>query len=302
MQDNDLSENIKDIRVEMEQKALAPVNAILKEYKKSLDNIKNEIAQLYLKYSVDGVLKVSEKQRANVLLAIEKKLIEEMRKLGDTDETETTGLLKDVFSESYYKTAYEIDKGMDIALKVPLLTSEFIESAIKMPIRGEMFSDRIWANKKKLLNRVRDDVKSAVIEGESIDKLATKIKKDFGTSAYESKRLINNEVTRCVMQAQDEIYNNTDAVVEVLFDATLDNKTSEICINLDGQRFPKDNYPMIPEETHVNCRSCIIPVVEGWNPSKKRENIKGADGEKSVIEYQDYKSWAENRGSDILKE
>lgn len=298
MEDNDLSKGIKDIRVEMEQKAVAPINTILKEYKKSLENIKNEIAKLYLKYSVDGVLKVSEKQRANVLLYIEKKLIDEMRKLGDIDETETIGLLKEVFGESYYKTAYEIDKGMDINLNVPLLTTEFINSAINMPIKGEMFSDRIWSNKKKLLNRVRADVKSAVIEGIPIDKLVAQIKKDYGVSAYESRRLIYNEVARCVGSAQDEIYRKTDAVVEVMFDATLDNKTSKICIGLDGKRFSKDEHPIIPEDTHVNCRSCIIPVVEGWNPTVKRENIKGEDGEKPVIDYTDYKSWAESRGID----
>lgn len=296
MKDNDLNESIKNIKVEMEQKAEVPVNKILIEYKKSLNNIKNEIAQLYLKYSVDGALKVSEKQRINVLLSIEKKLISEMRKLGDTEEAETTGLLKEVFSESYYKTAYEIDRGMDIILEVPLLRTEFIDSAIKMPIKGEMFSDRIWTNKKKLLNRLRDDIKSAVIEGKSIDKLAGEIKKDFGTSAYESRRLIYNETARCIGKAQDDIYKSTGAIVEVMFDATLDNKTSDICINLDGKRFPKDDYPMIPEETHVNCRSCIIPVVKGWNPSKKRENIKNIDEEKPVIEYKNYKSWTESRG------
>lgn len=296
MQQNDLGKSIQKIRDEMDKKADMPINTILKEYKKSLDNIKNEIAQLYLKYSEDGILKVSEKQRVNVLLTLETKLIDEMKRLGSVDEKETTGLLKEVFGESYYKTAYEIDKGMEVTLKFPLLRNEFIESAINMPLKGELFSDRIWANKKKLLNRVRDDVKSAVVEGVHMDKLAINIKKSFGTSAYESKRLIYNEVARCVGLAQDEIYNNTDAIVEVLFDATLDNKTSDICQSLDGKRFPKDNHPLIPEETHVNCRSCIIPVVEGWNPTSKKENIKGSDGEKQIIDYTDYKSWAISRG------
>lgn len=279
----------------MDKKADKKVKKILRQYKKSLKNIQNQMASIYMEYSVDGELKVSKKQRYYILMQLEKKLIEEMKSLRAVDVEETTNILNEVFEESYYRAAFEIDRGIEVILDFPILKKEFIESVVNMPIKGEMFSDRIWKNKRKLVNRVRKTVKNAVIEGKSIDKLARQIKKDFGSSAYESKRLIYNEVARCVSQAQDEIYENSDAVVEVMFDATLDDRTSDICQGLDGTRYPKDNHPVIPEDTHVGCRSCIVPVIENWNPTKKRENVKGDDGSKEIIDYKDYKSWIESR-------
>lgn len=297
-----LNENIRKIRDDMDKKADKKMNIILREYKKSLKNIQNEMSKIYMEYSDDRELKVNKKQRYSILMQLDKKLIEELKNLGAVDVKETTIILEEVYSESYYRTAFEIDRGLNVILDFPILKKEFIKSAINLPIKGKMFSDRIWDNKNKLVNKVRKSVKSAVIEGVPIDKLAREIKKEFGTSAYESKRLIYNEVARCVSQAQDEIYENNDAVVEVMFDATLDDKTSDICQSLDGTRYSKGSQPSIPEDTHVGCRSCIIPVVENWNPSRKRENMKGDDGEKYIINYKDYRSWIESRGIHILNE
>jgi len=167
-----------------------------------------------------------------------------------------------------------------------------VEAAVNVPIEGKMFSDRIWKNKELLVNRVRSSVERGIIQGTSIDKLARDISKNFGSSAYASRRLISNEVARCVGNAQDEIYKESGVVKEVLFDATLDDKTSDICQNLDGKRFPLNDHPMIPEDTHVGCRSAIIPIVKGWQPTKKREN----QGDKPIIDYTSYDTWAKSKG------
>lgn len=53
---------------------------------------------------------------------------------------------------------------------------------------------------------------------------------------------------------------NTDAVKEYEWVSTLDNRTSEICQSLSGQRFPVGDGPVPP--AHVNCRSTIVPVLD----------------------------------------
>ena len=70
-------------------------------------------------------------------------------------------------------------------------------------------------------------------------------------------------------------------VKEVLWDATLEENTCEDCANFDGQTFDKHDHPDVP--FHPNCRCCIIPVVDGWKPTKKIENVRNADGTKVLL-------------------
>lgn len=279
--------NVKNLTSRQAERATTP---ILRAYKKALDEVRADISKIYVKYAVDGVLNVGRIQRYTILKELEKQLIAQGRTIGLIDLEHTTKILESVYQESYYRTAYTIDKGVDVAVNFAILRPEMVRAAVNMPIAGEMFSDRIWKNKELLVNRVRNSVEKAMIQGASIDKLARDIKNNFGSSAYESQRLIHTEVARCQSLAQDEIYKDSGIVQQVMYDATLDDKTSDICQNLDGQFFDvNSNYPKPPQ--HPNCRSAIISIVPGWSPTKKLDNITKQD-----IEYKSYQKWAESRG------
>ena len=290
-----LQNEIHDIRSVMERLTNKDMKPILQAYKRSLNSAREQIAKIYIKYAVDGQLQISKQQRYTILKQLEKQLLRQAKELGNIDLGHTTKILEEVYRESFFMTSYSIQKGVDVAIDFSILRPEFVKAAVHMPIKGEMFSSRIWTNKEKLVKSLRQQIERGMIEGDSIDKMARRIKKEFGTSSYSSKRLIHTEMARCMTQAQEEVYRGSSVIDKVLFDATLDEKTSEICESYDGKEFTLDNYPKIPQDTHPNCRSCIVPVVDGWNPTKKRENIKDETGKKPIIDYTDYKSWAEKR-------
>ncbi len=290
-----LKDEILDIKQGSENLALKQTNELLKVYKRNLDDVRGQIGNIYAKYTVDGVLNISSKQRYNVLLQLEKQLAKQMQELGETTENKTTDILTDVFQESYYKTAYTIDKGIELNASFAPLKKEFVEATVNAPIEGKTFSKRIWSNVDDLAKRVRTDVEKALIQGQSVEKLARKIKSDYGSTAYQAKRLIVTETAKVVTAAQDEIYKESGVIQKVLFDATLDNLTSDICQELDGKEYPLDNHPDCP--AHPNCRSCIIPIIDsGWSPSKKLENIRNEKGEKSTIDYSTYGKWKSSKG------
>ena len=292
---NDLLREILNIRHEAEILASKKINPILQAYKRALEDIRTDIAKIYVQYTVDGGLKISKQQRYTILKQLEKKLLQQAKELGHIDIGHTTKILSDVFEESFYKTAFAIDKGVETAIRFDILKSEFVKAAVNMPVEGKMFSDRIWDNKTKLVNRVKRDVEKAMTQGKSPEKLARQIKKDFGVSAYESKRLINTEVARCQTQAQEEIYKESGVVGKVMWDATLDKKTNPDDAALDGKVWEiNEDHPEPP--LHPNCRCCLIPVVSGWSPSRKRENIKGNTGKKQITEYDTYDNWKKSRG------
>lgn len=286
-----MNNEVQRIRKLIERQASKDLKPLLTAYRQSQNRLDGELARLTSKYIEDGVLKISDQQKYSVLVNLNRQIVEQAQALGAVELTETTTILKDAYQESYYRTAYNLDRGLAQPVSFSLLRPEFVSAVVNMPIEGKMFSDRIWDNKEKLVARTRDLLERNMIDGTDPKKLAREFKNQFGVSAYESTRLVQNEVARCTRQAQDEIYEESGVVNEVMFDATLDNDTSDICEELDGKTFPIDAKPEIPGDTHVGCRSDYIPVVEGWSPTRKFDNEAKKD-----IDYTSYPKWKESQG------
>ena len=273
---------------------------VLKQYKAVMDSILAEIAQISLKYSENGELKISQAQRLKVLSQLAKTLKEQCAELAAYQDTAVTAAVEKVLDDTYYSTAYAIDKGIEINKSFAILSREFIDTAINLEIDGKTFSTRIWDDCTLLANRVKADVQKAMIQGSSTEKLARQIKKDFGSSAYQAKRLINTEVARAVTTAQDEAYKNSGVVSMVLWSATLEDNTCDVCAGYDGQYFALDNHPALP--AHPGCRCAIVPVVQGWQPSQRLDNTRpvatedNPDAKKEIVDYSTVNAWKEGKG------
>ncbi len=286
-----MNKEIQKIRKLIERQASGRMKPLLVAYRKSQKRIEGELTRLTVKYIVDGVLKISDQQRYSILINLNKQIIKQAQRIGAIELKETTNILKGAYQESYYRTAYNLDRGLRQPVSFSMLRPEFVSAAVNMPIEGKAFSSRIWTNKEKLVIRIRELLERSMIDGADPNKLARELKEQFGVSAYESTRLVQNEVARCTRQAQDKIYEESGVVAELMFDATLDNDTSDICEELDGKRFPIDNKPEIPADTHVGCRSDYIPVVDGWEPTRKMDNEA-----KEHIDYTSFPKWKESQG------
>lgn len=292
-----LQTDILKIRKLMDQKSIDNMSELLKAYQQALDDVRTEIAKIYAKYSVDGKLQINLQQRFIILQRLEKQLTDLYQRLSKVDFDTTSKILSDIYKESYYRTAYVIDRGTSVDIAFKLLSSEMINAAVNTPIQGTMFSDRIWHNKQLLVNRLRNIIEKAIIQGADHNKLSKILEKEFGVSANESQRLINTELARVTMQAQDTIYKNSGVVQAVMWDATIDNRTSQICRQLDGHKWSiNEDHPTPP--AHPNCRSCLIPVIDGWKPTLRRENIKDSSGNKPIINYSTYEAWKKTKNID----
>ncbi|OCZ52208.1 phage head morphogenesis protein [Dehalobacter sp. TeCB1] len=288
---NDLQKEILNIRKLADKQVEKDIKPIIQAYKKALNDVRTEIAQLYVKYAVDGILKLSKQQRYTFLKNLEKQLKDQAQELGNIDLEHTTKILNEIYKQSYYQTAFVIDKGVSTTINFSLLTPKMVEAAVNAKFEGATFSNRIWKNKELLINSLHKQIENGIIQGHSVDKMAKVIKNQFGSSAYQSKRLINTELTRVVTAAQNQIYLDSDVVQKVMWDATLDNKVCDDCAALDGKSWDKnENHPAPP--LHPEDRCCLIPIVSGWSPTKKREN----QGDKPIIDYSSYDSWSKSKG------
>lgn len=288
-----LEQEALEIYKKAEKTGAKTTRNVLLQYKRAMNDILTEIAKISLEYTVNGEIKISKAQRAKALLQLAARLKEECRELAEYQTDATTATVEKVLDDVYVSTAYTIDKGIEINKSFAMLSREFIDTALNLEIDGKTFSNRIWDNCGELANRVRRDVQRAMINGESTEKLARQIKKDFGSSAYEAKRLINTEVARAVSEAQDEAYKNSGVVGMVMWTATLEDNTCDECASYDGQYFPVGDHPALP--AHPNCRCACIPVIEGWEPTQRLDNSKSGIG-KEVVDYTTVSDWKRSKG------
>ena len=163
-----------------------------------------------------------------------------------------------------YKTTFKSVQA-DIGLKGAnaILPLDQIERAIQYPWSGENFSERIWSNRDKLSRVLKTEITQSLIQGVNPQKLNKRIREQMGSGYKETQRLVRTELNYALNEATKIAYEE-DEIEEYEFLAEIDNRTSAICKELNGQIFKvKDavvgvNYPSM----HPNCRSTTMPVIK----------------------------------------
>jgi len=269
-----------EIRDRLDKDAQKKIKLLLKEYKVHQDDIINSVSGVILPHiDENGVIIIS----PDVVFEIKSAVTTNLNGLTKKEQE----FVSDLLAEAYRQAATETVKALGtitIAADWKILRDEFVNKAINAPIAGKNFSERIWNNTNDLANRIYNDVLECIQTGKRPNQIAVEIKRDFGSSAYEAKRLVNTELAKVVNDAQLEVYQNSNVVEKVMYTATLEENTCEDCGKLDGQYFDKYKAPSIPQ--HPNCRCCLIPVTDSWQPKRRADNTT-----KQNIDYTTFEEW-----------
>lgn len=196
--------------------------------------------------------------------------------------------LSDTYKESYYRTAYEIEKGIGVAGAFHQMDEQRAEMVLSKPWvqDGKTFSDRIWQDKNKLVNTLQKELPQQFTRGESLPRIVKTVAERMNVAQSSASRLVMTESAFFATAGERETMKALD-VKQFEFVATLDDRTSEECRAMDGKHFPlKDlkvgeNAPPL----HCWCRSCIVPYFgdekdggrAARNPIKGKTEIVPAD-------------------------
>lgn len=176
-----------------------------------------------------------------------------------------TGHLSKVAQESFYRNAYEIAKGTGIGRTVPYFDSKKLEIILNQTwaADGTKFSDRIWKNKQKLVGKLHTELTQSIIRGEAPDKAIQRLAKEMKVSEKQTGRLIMTE-TAAISSAADLKSYQELGIKKYQILATLDNKTSLICQDMDHKVFDIKDYQvgMTAPPFHPYCRTTTIPYFE----------------------------------------
>lgn len=205
--------------------------------------------------------------------------------------------MRKAYSQRYYRTAFELQKGFGVGFAVDRLDENTLSNIINKPwaVDGYNFSKRIWTNKEKLIGELHSSLTRNIITGADPAKAIKEIKSKMGVSSNAAGRLIMTESAYFGSVAQKDMLNNLD-VEKYEIVATLDSKTSEICRSLDGKVFDMKDYQagVTAPPFHPYCRTTTAPYFDDWEElGVDRERVARNDKGKNyfVDGNMTYKEW-----------
>lgn len=270
-------------------KELAEFKWNVNEYIKAGES--NAISPIWLKELENASARV----HISRLEALKIQIQNEVEGIYGVRDKEMQNYLVRTYGETYYHTAYEIQKGNGVGWLLNRLDTNKVNAIIHKPwaADGKNFSERIWEDKTKLINTLHTGLTQNFIRGEAPDKLISSITKEFNIKKSASARLVMTESAAYSSKARQDSFKRLNlSKYEIV--ATLDSKTSEICQEMDGKVFDMKDYQVgvTAPPFHVWCRTTTAP----WFPENyDAERIaRGTDGKTyKVPGDMKYKDWKE---------
>lgn len=266
-------------------------------YEQSLAEIQKEIAVLYGRYSKDNKLTLKEahalltgseyktwrmsledyvakakgdkgltrelntlamRSRISRLDALYADTLKALDKLGRSAHDDMQSFLEDAYKDKFYHGLYDVSQKTGRMPVKAMVNARDVENVVGAPWSGKPYSSRIWANKRKLGQTIRNTIGNGVHRGLSINKLSKMVEDDMHAGLSNARRLVRTEMNHVQNQAALDSIKKS-GMKYFRFIATLDRRTSATCRAHDGHVYPIDeasiggNVPPL----HPNCRSTI---------------------------------------------
>lgn len=239
----------------------------------------------------------SAKVHINRLEAMKIQMQQHAELLSTQYQNKTTEFLRNTYADNFYKTAFEVQKGVGVGINLTKLDTRRIDQIITQPWAsdGANFSDRIWSNKDKLVRNLHTELTQSIIRGENPNKAGERLARIMNVSKGQASRLVMTESAAISSNAQKDCLNELGVEkYEIL--ATLDNRTSDICQDMDGKIFDMKNYQvgLTAPPFHPYCRSTTVPY---FDDEFTEDEVRAARDENGKTYYvpgdMNYKEWKE---------
>ncbi len=201
-----------------------------------------------------------------------------------------------VTSEGYARMISDLEKiGKNVRI-ASRLNKEYLDHILHDPwgSAGKSFSEAVWDNRNKLVTHLNSELVANAMGVQSLDQAAENITKAMNTSFGNAKRLVHTEAAAGRSSGRKAMYERLGAK-EYEIVATLDGRTSDICIDLDNKVFKTEHYEVgvTAPPFHPWCRTTTVPRFGNETLEVPRTRAARDDEGKTVqVEYTSYKEWA----------
>lgn len=222
---------------------------------------------------------------------LDSKISDMCSRLANAEIGVDTAHLGDIVQSAYMQTVFDVTKGADYRAAFDLIPESRVKAILSTNWSGQMFSERVWDNTNALADGLKHDMLVGIMAGKSEQHMADDIMSRCGVGAFEARRLVRTETTCVANMAELYGYKELD-IDEYEFSACLDNRTSDLCRELDGKVFKRNsaqagvNLPPM----HPFCRSTTLPVL----PSEEDLDKELAELSDEIGADVDFDEWERN--------
>ena len=194
---------------------------------------------------------------------------------------------------AYYRNVYNLQKGMKVAYQFDMLDPELIDSMLKSRWSGKNYSNRIWDNTNALAESLKDEMLMGVLTNKTEKEMADTIMNKFAVGAYQARRLIQTESAAMTAFADRQAFKDA-GIEKEMFIAVHDSRTSQICQHHDRSivEIAKAKVGVNVPPLHPNCRSHMIPYIEGVTDAMKKRQRNPVTNKDEVVDVsENYDQW-----------
>lgn len=177
------------------------------------------------------------------------------------------------YTEGYYHTAFEIQRGIGIGWTMQGVNKTFLDKVLARPwtVDNRTFTARCWDDKVKLVNLVNQEITRMAATGAAPDKAIANIAKQFNTSKANAGRVVMTESAHFQLEAQRNCFEEL-GVEMYKIDAGLDTETCDFCGSMDGKVYKMSEYEegVTAPLFHPRCRCCTVPYDEDFDSLGER--------------------------------
>lgn len=195
----------------------------------------------------------------------------------------TTDAAEYSYTESYYHTAFEIQRGLGVGWTMQGINKPLIEKVLSRPwtVDNQTFTARCWTDKAKLVETVNRELTRMLATGEAPDRAIAAISKQFCVSKQNAGRVVMTESAHFAETARRDCFNEL-GVEKYRVIGTLDTKTCSICGDMDNKVFKMSAYSFGATAPlfHPRCRCCTAPYFEDMDGVGERYARDAKTGER----------------------
>lgn len=294
-------------------------------------NIESAISEYYLKFGVDDTIEIDNKlldkkdlsefidkvdemkteipknvgwhkeldmygdrKRIKRLESLQVQIQHEIEKMHVAKTKTMTEFLDYLANESYNKGVYYSIKQTGFKIDFDVISTRRIDAIMNTEWENTTWFQGAKYEKDKLIAVVRQELMQSAALGKSIQDMSRGITHKTGISSRSSKRLIRTMSNAVYHEAEKE-YTKDIGAPKYRIDATLDDRTSDICQELDQQEFETKDYRVgeTAPPFHWNCRTTTLPVLSSSDFNNSVRFARDSKGNRITVpgnwSYNDYK-------------
>ena len=239
----------------------------LKEFKAQLKLYYDEVKRLggYSKETKQYLRELSAKAYISRLDGLQAQLRWYIENLYREQNIQMGNTLEQGYKDTYMKANFDNQQGLGFAYSFNALDDRKVRIAVSQNWQGSNFSDRIWNDKNKLIETINQKIPQGIALGQNPRTVAREIRKSLETKYSNAERLARTEMSHIANEASKQSYKEVPEVLQQYkIVATLDNRTSDICQDQDGQVYKMSEWQegITAPPFHPNCRTTTVPFFD----------------------------------------